>query len=243
MPTVSAADLLSYCERGARLHTIDRALGLLALAMPDRDPAELARLPLGVRDGLLLRTRRAIVGPRIEAQDSCRACGARVEAALDCDAITAASTPPAPSWSLDLDGYRIRLRPLDSRDAAEAAQAADVERARFVLLQRAVTSVERDGIVPPLESIPAHLVEQIVESLPSHDTGAELAIEFRCPSCERRWTAVLDVASFVWRELVARAQRLLLDVHTLATAYGWTESEILALGSSRRAAYVSLVTR
>jgi len=38
----------------------------------------------------------------------------------------------------------------------------------------------------------------------------------------------------------ARAQRLLREVDALAHVYGWTESEVLALGERRRAAYLAL---
>ena len=42
-------------------------------------------------------------------------------------------------------------------------------------------------------------------------------------------------------ELEAQAKRLLRSVHVLASAYGWSESEILALSEARRDAYVELV--
>ena len=41
---------------------------------------------------------------------------------------------------------------------------------------------------------------------------------------------------------MSRAVQLLDEVHQLATAYGWTEAEILALSDTRRAAYLDRVT-
>ena len=49
------------------------------------------------------------------------------------------------------------------------------------------------------------------------------------------------MASFVWEEVDAAARRLLGEVHALASAYGWSQEEILALGSQRRAAYMRLI--
>jgi hypothetical protein len=42
-------------------------------------------------------------------------------------------------------------------------------------------------------------------------------------------------------ELNAAATRLLHDVHTLASAYGWSEGDILAMSEARRARYVAMV--
>jgi hypothetical protein len=39
----------------------------------------------------------------------------------------------------------------------------------------------------------------------------------------------------------ARARRILQEVHTLASSYGWHEAEILALGDTRRAMYLQMV--
>jgi hypothetical protein len=242
MQTVSPEDLLALTERAAPLHAIDRAIRLLALAMPDRDPSALARLPLGTRDGLLLAVRNALLGDRLEAQDACPGCGARVEALLDGAALAAGCSPPPAQWTIESDGCRLTLRALDSLDAAAAAQSDDVGGARTLLITRAVISAERAGAPIAVEDMPPHLASTIADSIAKHDSGAELLLQFSCPSCERIWTGVLDVASFVWRELAVRAERLLYDVHTLARAYGWSEAEILAMSSARRSAYVALVT-
>jgi hypothetical protein len=52
---------------------------------------------------------------------------------------------------------------------------------------------------------------------------------------------VLDPADYFYRELAASSRRLLLQIHALAGAYGWTEAEILALSPPRRATYVKLI--
>jgi len=234
--------LLALWERGATLHPIDRALHVLAYAAPGRDPEALARLPLGVRDALLLAARRATLGERIEAQDACPACGERIEVALACSALAAGEAPPSPEWPLEAAGYRLRLRPLDSHDAAASAQAGDVAAARALLLARCVVAAERDGESVPPAAFPEAVAAAAAASLAAHDGAAELMLSLACPRCGHAWSSVLDVASFVWTELVARAQHLLRDVHALARAYGWREADILALSDARRAAYLALAT-
>jgi hypothetical protein len=41
--------------------------------------------------------------------------------------------------------------------------------------------------------------------------------------------------------VAARAQRLLMEVHLLARAYSWRESDILAMSPARRNAYLQQV--
>ena len=62
-----------------------------------------------------------------------------------------------------------------------------------------------------------------------------------CQGCGHEWAAVFDIVTFFWAELVAQAKRLLREVHQLARAYGWRESEILAMSSQRRHTYLELV--
>ena len=72
------------------------------------------------------------------------------------------------------------------------------------------------------------------------DPLSEVLVGVACPACGTEFVVDLDVAGFVWAELRGRARELLRDVHVLARAYGWTESEVLALGERRRAAYLEL---
>jgi hypothetical protein len=47
--------------------------------------------------------------------------------------------------------------------------------------------------------------------------------------------------SYLWSELEEWAHRVLVDIHTLAGAYGWSERQILALSPVRRQLYVDMV--
>jgi hypothetical protein len=242
MLTLSAGDLLTLWERGASLHPIDRALQVLAIALPDRPWRDLARVSLGERDALLLEVRRATLGDRIAAQDTCQACGERVEIDLTCSALIGEHTPSPGAWLLEHDGYHVTLRCINSEDAAAAAMSVNVAIARSQLLERCVVSASRDEQPVQAIDLPEPIVSAAAASMADHDTRAELVLDLTCPACERRWQRVLDVVRFVWIELTARAQQLIADIHTLARAYGWSEAEILAMSDARRTAYLSLVT-
>jgi hypothetical protein len=241
MNGLGPTNLLALWEDGAPLHIVDRAIRMLRAVDPSRDAGSVARLPLGERDALLLAARRAVLGDMLEAHAACPACGERVEFELSCAALIGEGERPPPTWQLEAGGAVITLRPLDSLDAAVAASSADADAAYEVLLSRSVAAAERDGEPLGVGELSPELRAAVSASLASHDERAELLIDLACPACNHRWGSVLDIASFLWAELASRAHRLLLDVHALAAAYGWREDDVLALGPTRRAAYVALV--
>jgi hypothetical protein len=84
-------------------------------------------------------------------------------------------------------------------------------------------------------------MDEVGEALARVDPLAEIAFDFECPACGADFREGLDIAEFFWREIEVEARRLLIDVHTLASAYGWREADVLALSPARRAFYVERV--
>jgi hypothetical protein len=238
--SLAPADLLECRDRAAGVHQIDAALAILAAAS-GRARDDLARLPLGVRDTLLLDVRRTTIGDRLEARDACPACEAEVELTLSCTDLAIGRESPPATWTLSVPPYRLTMRPLDSRDAAMSASMGDADLARGVLLERAVVDAELEGRQLAASELPPTVVDRISASLAEHDVAAELTLAFRCPACDHAWTNVLDVVRYVVTEMAAQGERILADVDALARTYGWSEPEVLALGEARRAAYVALV--
>jgi hypothetical protein len=79
------------------------------------------------------------------------------------------------------------------------------------------------------------------ERMAQADPLAEILLHFDCPACSHAFDLGLDLAAFLWSELEGRAKRLLRDVHTLASAYGWSEAEVLSLSPARREFYLGMV--
>ncbi|MFE2448954.1 T4 family baseplate hub assembly chaperone [Streptomyces melanosporofaciens] len=131
----------------------------------------------------------------------------------------------------------------DGSEAAEASTAAD--RARRALLARCLVSVHRAGQPVPADRLPvAELPEpvqrKLAEAAEHADPAADVTLNVACPECGEATRAELDIASYLWAELDHWARDLLLDVHLLATAYGWSEPQILALSPLRRRYYLEL---
>ncbi|MFD8461040.1 T4 family baseplate hub assembly chaperone [Streptomyces antimycoticus] len=142
----------------------------------------------------------------------------------------------------------------DGDEAAEAFMAAEggdavastaAARARRALLARCLVSVHRAGQPVPADRLPvAELPEpvqrKLAEAAERADPAADVTLNVACPACGEATRAELDIASYLWAELDHWARDLLLDVHLLATAYGWSEPQILALSPLRRRYYLEL---
>lgn len=242
MPTLNAADILAVWENARAYHPVDQALALLAAVDPRHSRDELAALTLGQRDARLLALRQSLFGDRLPGRAQCPQCNEVVEFDLSCAALRAPSAAQNAERTLSVDGFELRLKALDSHDLVAAAQAPDVEQARRILLTRCVREARRNEARIAAADLPEAVIAAAARSLTEHDPQAELLLDLSCPACARRWQSLLDISQILWAELSAQAQRLLVEIHSLARAYGWRESDILALTPARRAAYLQMVT-
>lgn len=62
-----------------------------------------------------------------------------------------------------------------------------------------------------------------------------------CPDCGTDNDVVIDAIGLAWAAIEDRARALLDDVVGLASAFGWSEPEVLAIPAERRRAYLELV--
>jgi hypothetical protein len=124
----------------------------------------------------------------------------------------------------------------DTADLRAVAQGAgDPEAGRWLLLERLLVSPPGNG---PVSDATAEAAEAAMEAT---SPGAAVLVTVACPDCGARTEAALDVAVLLWSQVEAAAVALLGDIHTLASAYGWTEADVLALSPGRRLAYLELV--
>jgi hypothetical protein len=73
------------------------------------------------------------------------------------------------------------------------------------------------------------------------DPRGRIQFALDCPACLKHWEETFDITSFFWSEVSAWALRQLREVHVIASTYGWSEAEILALGPARRRAYLEMI--
>lgn len=226
----TAAILLDLWESARRRTPHERALQLLAWALPDRSLDELADLDLGLRDWHLLRLRQTLFGPVLSAYGRCPHCGERIELELDARALHAEAPAAEPPQHVDGAGRRYRLP--TTRDLIAIARMGDPDAAAEALF----AACSLDTVLSA--DIDMAAIERGLAAL-SVDRGVQL--DLCCAACGGDWPLDLDPGAFCWEEIEAHAQALLDDIHRLASAYGWSEHDILALGNPRRAAYLDRI--
>jgi hypothetical protein len=240
MQRLSDADVLRVWELGRRASAGQRARAVLVAAGAVTESTEdLDALTLGERDVRLFAVRRRTFGNVMECTVVCPACREQLEFRLDAASLGpdmaeyVADTRPV---TLSSAGYRATVRP---------ATVGDIDALVAVggrsLLDRCLLTAERDGVAVASDDLPAELLSVIDERLVEADPSAVTELRLSCPDCSHAWAQLFDVGGFLWAEICALAERLFNEVHTLARAYGWSESSILALGPARRERYLELV--
>ncbi len=241
MRTLSASDILGVWERGLGQPPVRRAIELLAAADPETPVSALLDLSIGRRDEQLLALRERLFGPGMAGVAACPSCAGRLEMTVDAaDLRTASARDGAAELALDSGQFQVRFRPPNSQDLL-AAGAFQPEDRREVVLRRCVLAVERAGAPAEPEDLPAEVAERIAGEMANADPLADVQLALSCPFCGHQWLAAFDIASFLWKEIEAAAGRLLREVHCLAAAYGWSETEVLALSPMRRQHYLAMV--
>ena len=234
MRALSGSDLLAIWEKGSALHPLDRGLLVLAAARPEVPLDGLADWPLGRRNRELFALHTNWFGSSLSAQATCCHCGEQMEFELDCGQLMPAETSPGQQPTVVFRGETYRVP--NSRDLAFAlGEGSDPQEGAVRLIESC--RVSPHGPVTWSEQD----ISAVGELMAQADPGAETRISFRCPACGQEQEDALDVTAFLWAEIVARARRLLREIHTLASAYGWSEAQVLSLGTARRRFYLEMV--
>jgi len=246
--SLSAGELLTVWEHGLASSGIRRAVMLLAAAFPEHSVDQIVSFSIGTRNICLLQLRESLFGPRLASLVTCPQCGERLELELQhsdfgIDAAPVETLVGHEPFCCRIDGYEIRFRLPDSRDLLEITDQAiaDVEAARRQLLERCLLSISRRGESLRPEDLGPERSHAVAAAMEQADATANLQVEMACPVCRHGWQAPFDVITFLWTEIDAWAKRLLREVHVLARAYGWRETDILGFSSLRRQAYLELL--
>lgn len=235
MKPLNNRDCLELWEQGAALHPLDRGLLALRAAIQDTSDARLADWSVGRCNAALVELRCASFGPQLKAWTACAKCMERLEFELDGRELVPPSSVGDRDYSetIAFNGQCYRLPTV--RDLARASQELDLRSATALLVESCRLSRELADPGAPTD------IEELERQMALADPLAEIVIDLACPGCGHENHSPLDIMSFLWTEIAARAKRLLREVHVLAAAYGWTEQAVLALSDQRRAYYIELV--
>ncbi|HEY6206684.1 MAG TPA: hypothetical protein VIW21_11000 [Chthoniobacterales bacterium] len=244
MRALSAAELLAVWELASNQPPGQRVLALLAACAGDASPEDLAQLSIGQSDARLLSLRERTFGSQLAASATCPGCGEALEFAVNVADIRSSSPAHTDApFEIERDDFKVQFRLPNNIDISTLDPDADPQINRQRLLSRCVLGARRGGMEVSAGDLPVDIVRGIADRMAEADPQADVQFALSCPECRHHWAAPFDIGSFVWSELSARAVRLLNDVHMLASAYGWSEADILSMSPTRRETYLELLTQ
>ena len=241
MRPLSAFELLKVWEEGQGGPSYRQAFLLLAAACPEQSPEALSRLSIGRRNARLLSLRERTFGSRLEALVTCPGCAERLELDLRTTEllVNAPEDEETAPLSVETDGYTIRFRLPDSTDLVDVG-GMDTNTLRDHILSRCLLSIRRGCEEVSLAQLPEDAAGAVAEKMAQADPDADITFAVTCPACGHTWQAMFDIVTFFWCEITAWSHRILQEVHLLASAYGWSEADILALSPWRRRCYLEM---
>jgi hypothetical protein len=247
MQALTASQLLAVWEQGTSRTPVQQALLLLAAALPGTSPAELAELSIGQRDKYLLALREQLFGSQLTSVVACPVCSEKLEfTCYAADLQAQASAEPGEPLVLHHGTYEVHFRLPNSLDLTAVAVQADPSDDELVairnqLLARCLITATHDNSAINVDQLPEIIVSNVIAHMAEADPQADVQLALSCAACSHQWQATFDITLFLWAEIDAWAVRTLHEVHHLAIAYGWSESDILSTSAWRRQYYLNLV--
>lgn len=192
----------------------------------DGAPLEVDELDVCQADRLLAALYERLYGDLAECRARCAGCGEDYGATLSLSQLVAAQDadrpPPEPdgTWLLP-DGRRVR-----------APRVEDV-------LSASTPEAMRERVV--LQGDPAEDGEQVDALLDRAVPVLALDLDVTCPHCATPQAVRFDLARYLAARVAGERPFLIREVHLIASHYGWSRAEILALSREDRRAHAGLI--
>ena len=169
-------------------------------------------------------------------------CGKRLELSLHYRRLAAHAAPE------DGAGKIVRFPlPNDSSLALRLPTGRDQaawQSQSYATQHEALAAIARSLIVMPSDSTVALSPDQLAplaSAMEEADPLVAFSVNTTCPHCQQSAEIPADLEVLALQRLAQHQRALLREVHGLATRYGWTEGEVLAIPGWRRAEYLRLI--
>ena len=187
------------------------------------------------RDCVLAALYTRLYGPRIDTSITCQRC----EALFDLDfMLHDLMDGLAPQESLlNVDDHTFVLRHdirfrLPTGNDECAVFGLPPEQAEAGLLERSVVGCA---------GLDADTSAQVQNAMHAMAPVVNVDLDAKCPECAHQQSVQFDLQRYLLAALMNDRAQLVQEIHLLASAYGWSLTEILNLTRSQRRAFVALV--
>lgn len=205
----------------------------------------LTELSVGQCEQQALEMRRRLFGDEANAVTTCPMCSARVELTFRMSELAEMhnddQSDPMGWRTFDWNGRLVRWRLPCAADlvALRADESPELQRAALLAscVEQSLPDTEEEEAILASTTLAAELCRV----MSAGDPLADMRFDLTCGECELQWQVLFDAGAFLWREIDSWARRLLGEIHALASAYGWSQQEIVSLSPARRGYYLELL--
>jgi hypothetical protein len=202
---------------------------LLAACAEPQDPGHWWAQTVGARLRALLALLQSTGGGEaVLLTVRCPACDERAELALPFAELVSSPDGDGPV-EVEAQGRRLRLRRATGDDLRRWREAPPGSRAELL------RQLASDGQPQPGDE------ERAAQALADAEPLLAMQVQCDCPACGVPAAHDVDLEALVLQRLALCQRAVFADVHRLASRYGWTEAQVLAVAPARRARYLSLI--
>jgi hypothetical protein len=146
-------------------------------------------------------------------------------------------------WGQEPNILRFRRPTGDDQRGWQKRSFANIAQARAAIVQSLLVAANETG--PIVENLiglpPAEFADTIENSLEDFDPLVAFSVRVCCPQCSVETDLQVDLEALALTELKRIQIESFHNIHRLASAYHWSEAEILCLSSDRRTRYLTLI--
>jgi len=236
-------EILEIWEQGEGRTLLENSLQLLRVSSVTSAQEDPVNLSIGERDIRLLQLRKQMFGPQFTNVAHCPACKEQVEWTTRVRDLMAIHKQHSLNELLDayIDQYHIRFRLPNSNDVLYMAVEPDQQATAKTFLLRCIDTVENGGEPCGAAEIPEEILDRLDKHMAEHDPLAVIQMSLSCSACAHSWPLTFDIISYLWIEIDHWARHTLREVAQMAYAFGWSESDILAMSPRRRKLYLKMI--
>lgn len=238
---ISEQNLLAVWEAGLSKPLIEKSLLLLSAVQTANSATQIAAMPVGERDAYLLNVRQNLFGPVFYNTANCPKCSLKVEWEMTVDDLRVLPSTEVNQERIffEYNSYQVNLRLPNSSDLMEVVTIDTKSSQEDELLRRCVDFSALPSALTL--AIPDDLKMAIIQKMEEYDPQADVNFTMHCPDCSHDWDMTFDIMSYLWAEIDEWATNLIQDVYVLAKNFGWSENDILEMGSFRRNLYINML--
>lgn len=190
-------------------------------------------------DAALMNLRISLFGPQLDAVVRCPKCDTQFDLLLDLSQLTQSISGPSDVF-VEADGYAARVRSPSVQDLHELAPDLTVEQFADALFLRCVEEATHLGAPVARSALPPTLRKAAADAFCEQGMESPSA-DLVCGVCDCAWRSPLDIACALLRDIDFLALRQLDEVSRIASAYHWSEYDILAMSPQRRQFYLEAI--